>query len=377
MKVLVAPDSFKGSITANEASELIKKSILDIYSNFEVHTVPMADGGEGTMNVLINALNGKIHKVLVKNPLGKNIVGEYGTTPDNRTAIIEISSASGLDLLAKEELNPYLASTYGTGQLILDAIHKGISDFIICLGGSATNDGGIGILKALGFRFLDCNAKELNDEVLSLKRLNYIDTTNVDPKILNAKFRIACDVDSYFIGRNGASVVFGPQKGATPEMVEELNKSLSTFANVIQKQTGKSIHYLNGSGAAGGTAGGLSAFLNVNLESGINLVIDTLNIENLLKKHSFDVILTGEGKLDVQTTAGKVVSGLANLSKKYDTPLIALTGKIEGDLSELFNSGLTAAFSIVNGPITVENSIKNSRELIKNQTQQIFHLLTI
>lgn len=277
-------------------------------------------------------------------------------------------------MLTSKELNPAIASTYGTGQLIKDALGKGIRSFIICLGGSATNDGGTGILKALGYRFLDKERNELKSGGLALKDLSIIDDTYVDERVKEAHFQIACDVSNPLIGPNGASHVFGPQKGALPELVNQLDEALRVFADVVYRKTGRRIHNLEGGGAAGGTAAGLYAFCQTEMRPGVELMIETLNLSTLFHEQQFDLIITGEGKLDEQTAYGKVVSGITKLSKQYKVPIIAIAGTVEGDITPLHELGLTAAFSIINGPMDLETAFAETGKLIEKTTEQLFRL---
>lgn len=376
MKILIAPDSFKGSVTAKDAARAMKKGIHKVCPNTEVRMVPMADGGEGTMVGLVEATEGSIHEAEVEDPLGRNVTGQYGVTGDGKTAIVELASASGLHTLTQEELDPGVASTYGTGQLIVDALKQGLRDFIICLGGSATNDGGTGLLKALGFRFLDRDGEELEAGGLAVKDLHTIEESHVGLSVREAAFQVACDVNNPLIGPEGASAVFGPQKGATPEMVNQLDKALKVLADCIQQTTGRSISSIPGVGAAGGTAAGLLAFLNAELKTGIKLVMEALHLEGLLQREHFDLLFSGEGKIDGQTASGKVVAGLSQLAQQYDVPVIALAGAVEGNLSDLHKIGLTAAFSIMDRPMSLEEAIEQGRPLIAKKSEQVFRLIS-
>lgn len=375
MKILIAPDSFKGSVSAKEAAQAMKKGVHKVQPNADIHMVPMADGGEGTMIGLVEATGGTIHEVGVQDPFGRYRIGQYGVTGDGQTAIIELASASGLHTLTTEERDPKSASTYGSGQLVRDALKQGLRSFIICLGGSATNDAGSGLLKALGFQFLDAEGNELDPGGLQLKNLASIRTANVDQRVKQSSFQVACDVNNPFVGSNGASAVFGPQKGANQEIVEQLDGALKNFADVIEKQTNQLIHQMPGAGAAGGTAGGLLALFDAELKPGIKLVIETLQFERLFQHHHFDLLLTGEGKIDGQTASGKVVAGLAEQAKAYRVPTVALAGAVEGDLAPLYQKGLTTAFSIIDRPMTLEEAIANSPLFIEQQTERIFRLI--
>lgn len=377
MNILIAPDSFKGSVTAKEAAEAMKEGVLNVQPDADVHLVPMADGGEGTMASLIEATGGSIHDVQTEDPLGRSITGQYGVTGDGETAVVELASASGLQTLSEEERDPRIASTYGSGELMKHALNRGIRHVIVCLGGSATNDGGAGLLRALGFRFLDRNGEELKPGGLALQYLHTIDDSGVDAEVREAAFQVACDVNNPLVGRNGASAVFGPQKGATPEMVAQLDRSLTAFADCIEKLTARSVHQYPGAGAAGGTAAGLLAFLDAELKPGIRLVTEALQFEERLRQGRFHLLLTGEGKIDGQTASGKVVAGLAELAKPYGIPTIALAGAVEGDLSPLYDKGLTAVISITDGPLTLAEAMEKGRALIRKTAEQVSRILLL
>ncbi|PNZ36277.1 glycerate kinase [Mammaliicoccus vitulinus] len=375
MKVLIAPDSFKGSTDALSVAQAIEKGILKVSPETDTVILPMADGGEGTMINLVQATEGHVVDVQSVDPLNRAIKSKYGITGDGKTAIIELATSSGIDLLKDDELNPMITTTYGTGLLIKDALAQGIKDFIICLGGSATNDAGVGLLQALGYQFLDENGLPLELGGQYINRLATIDERKVMPEVKDANFEIACDVTNPFIGANGASYIFGAQKGATKEMIKSLDNGLEHFANIVEKQKSMSIHYIEGAGAAGGTAGGMLAFLNAELKRGIELVVDFVKFRDLLKQEQIDLIITGEGKIDGQTAGGKVISGICQLAKENDIPTIALGGSVEGELSELYTQGLTAAFSITNGPMNLNDAMTNSAYLIERQAEQVFRTL--
>lgn len=375
MKVLIAPDSFKGSIDALSAAQAIERGILTVDPETKTFLLPMADGGEGTMINLVQATKGTVVEVNSIDPLSRPLQSSYGITGDGKTAIIELATSSGIDLLKQEELNPLHTTTYGTGLLIKDAIEKGIKHFIVCLGGSATNDAGIGLLQALGYQFLDKNGVDIPLGTEHIHKIESIDESNVMPQIHDVKFEIACDVTNPFVGKQGASYIFGPQKGATPEIVERLDQSFIHFADVIKSFNGKEICNIEGAGAAGGTAGGMLAFLNAELKRGIELVVDFVNFKDIIEENEIDLIITGEGKIDGQTFGGKVISGIAQIAKSYQIPVIAIGGTVEMPLSALHEQGLTAAISIANGPITLEEAMNNGDKLIEQQTEQIFRAL--
>jgi len=371
MKLLIAPDSFKGSLSSLDVARSIESGLKKVDVHTDTMILPMADGGEGTLTALINATNGEVINVNVFDPLGREITGYYGILGNSRTAVIELAVASGLPLLKQSELNPYVTSTYGTGQLIKHALKKGINSFIICLGGSATNDAGAGILKALGFRLLDNHGKELSEGGLALQNLASIDDTDVSPSIKEATFQLACDVNNPFLGVNGATHIFGPQKGAKVAQIVELEQSLKRFADVVYEKTGRRIHNLKGAGAAGGTAGGLLAFLNASLHPGVEIVMEALKIPETLADGNIDLVITGEGKLDYQTGFGKVVAGLTTLSNRNKIPVVAICGQVEMDGTVL---GLTSAFSITNGPMRLEEAMGNASKLLEHTSEQIYRL---
>ncbi|WP_353463751.1 glycerate kinase [Mammaliicoccus sciuri] len=375
MKVLIAPDSFKGSIDALSAAQAIERGILTVDPDTKTFLLPMADGGEGTMINLVQATKGTVVEVNSIDPLSRSIQSSYGITGDGKTAIIELATSSGIDLLKQEELNPLHTTTYGTGLLIKDAIEKGIKHFIVCLGGSATNDAGIGLLQALGYQFLDKNGADIPLGAEHIHKIESINESNVMPQIHDVKFEIACDVTNPFVGKQGASYIFGPQKGATPEIVERLEQSFIHFADIIKSFNGKEISNIEGAAAAGGSAGGMLAFLNAELKRGIELVVDFVNFKDIIGENEIDLIITGEGKIDGQTSGGKVISGIAQIAKSYQIPVIAIGGTVEMPLSALHEQGLTAAFSIANGPMTLEEAMNNGGKLIEQKTEQIFRAL--
>lgn len=375
MKVLIAPDSFKGSLPAMDVAKSIEAGVSRTDPTTETLLIPMADGGEGTLESLVSATDGEYVETQVLDPLGREITGHYGIMGDGQTAVIELAIASGLPLLKDDELDAKVTTTYGTGQLIKHAIERGITSFIICLGGSSTNDAGTGILKALGYQFFDHHGNELPHGGLALQDLAYIDDNHVSEKVKEAKFQIACDVNNPFIGSNGASHIFGPQKGATPEEVKHLDHALEVFANVIAKQKGKRIHDVEGAGAAGGTSGGMISCLNAELRPGVDLVMETIGLSELIQKGDIDFVITGEGKLDYQTRFGKVVAGISKLAKPKEMPVIALCGEIEAGEYLGNELSVTSAFSITTGPMSLEGAMHNTRQLLEHSSEQVYRLL--
>tara|TARA_R110002049_G_scaffold1537_4_gene11877 strand:+ start:33216 stop:34355 length:1140 start_codon:yes stop_codon:yes gene_type:complete len=375
IKILVAPDSFKESLSAIKVSNAITKGILNIIPDADVTQIPLSDGGEGLLDILINALGGKRISVIVKDPLNRNIQAEYGILNDNLTAIIEIAKASGLELLDDDERNPMLTSSFGTGQLIKDALDHGCKSIIIGIGGSATNDGGMGMVKALGGKFLDNKNEEVQEGGGLLDQICKIDLSKFDKRIGNCEIVVACDVTNPLTGQKGASFVYGEQKGGTPEQLKILDKNLKRYASIIRECIGIEVETIEGAGAAGGIGAGLIAFFNAELKSGIDLIIETLEIDKLIK--NADLVITGEGKIDKQTLNGKTILGIASVGKKYKVPVIAITGKMGNNIDEIYKLGITAIFSIVNKPMTLEEAINNVEYLIQSCAENIIRTIKI
>jgi glycerate kinase len=372
MKILIAPDKFKGSLSAFEVADNIEKGILKVFPKAIVVKVPMADGGEGTVESLVDATGGKIIKTNVKDPLFRDIESFYGILGDGKTAVIEMAAASGLYLLKDYERNPMITTTYGTGQLIKDALDRGCRRFIIAIGGSATNDGGAGMATVLGVKFYDKDGIEIGLGGGELSKIYSIDTSNIDDRLKECEFIVACDVANPLIGENGASRVYGPQKGATKEMVEVLDKNLEHYGKLLEKYFNKKIIDVPGSGAAGGLGAGLMAFLNAQLKNGIEIIIETLKLEEKIKEA--DIVISGEGKIDFQTAFGKTISGIAKLCKKHNKPLIVIAGTVE-DIENLYEIGVSSIFSIVEKPMSLEDAIKNAPTLLEKSAERIFRLI--
>lgn len=372
MKIVIAPDSYKGSLSALEVANSIEKGILRVFSNATVEKIPMADGGEGTVQSLVDSTKGRIVNVIVKGPLLKDVTAFYGILGDGKTAIIEMAAASGLPLILEEEKNPLITTSYGTGQLIKDALDKDCRNIIIGLGGSATNDGGIGMAKALGVKFLDNEGNDIGEGGGSLGKLNCIDTSNIDQRIKNCTITAACDVDNPLCGSRGASHVFGPQKGADSAMVEILDKNLAHYAEIIKNTLSVDIANTPGAGAAGGLGAGVMAFLNASMKKGIDIVIELTKLEEKIK--DADLVFTGEGMIDFQTAFGKTPFGVAKISKKYDIPVITIAGGIGKDAESLYEKGFDSIFSIVDKPMSLDTAIENSSILIEKTTERIIRV---
>nr|WP_050182108.1 glycerate kinase [Domibacillus robiginosus] len=375
MKVLIAIDSFKGSISSIKGSEAISLGIKDIYPEAEVLTLPLADGGEGTVEALVQATGGKLVEKEVVGPLKETARAIYGILGDGKTAVIEVAAACGLPLVPYSQLNPFLTTTYGVGELISDAIEKGCREFVIGLGGSATNDAGVGMLQALGFRFLNENNEEVGLGAKALLEIQKIDRLHVNERLKECTFKVACDVNNPLYGPEGASYVFGPQKGATPEMVKQLDLGLKHFAEVVLYESGTDIHNISGAGAAGGLGAAFSGFLNADLQSGIELILEIIEMEKNMKNTDF--VITGEGKLDGQTSMGKAPLGVAQLAHKYNIPVLALAGGITEETAVLNELGITSYFSIVNAPMSLEEAMdsKMAYNNLRRTTNQLFRLL--
>ena len=371
-KIVVAPDSFKGSLSALEVAESVERGIKKVLPAITIHKVPMADGGEGTLESLVDATSGRLEVVTVMDPLLREIKATFGVLGDNKTAVIEMAQASGICLVAEKEKNPLLTTTFGTGQLIKAALEMGLRNFILAIGGSATNDGGAGMLQALGAKLLDINNEEVPVGGGNLHKVEHIDLSNFDTRIKDCKFTIASDVQNPFIGSNGASFVFGPQKGATPSMVEQLDSNLTHWANKIEEVTNRSVHHIPGAGAAGGLGGAFLAFFPSELKRGIDIVIEYTDLESFLVEA--DLVITGEGKIDFQTASGKTPMGVAQLAKKYDIPTIAIAGTVGEGIENLYEVGIDAMFSLTDGPMRLEKAMKDGSQLITKQIEQIIRL---
>lgn len=372
---LLAPDSFKESMTAKEVCEAMETGIKRAIPDAECIHVPMADGGEGTVQSLIDATGGTLIEKEVTGPLGTPVLAKYGILGDNKTAVIEMASASGIHHVTKENKNPLITTTLGTGELIRDCIEKGITSFILGIGGSATNDGGAGMATALGYRFLDQDGKELPLGGGFLGNLHQIDTANVIPQLKDVKILVASDVTNPLCGERGASAVFGPQKGATPEMVTALDHNLRHYSNVIKQQLGIEIVDVPGAGAAGGLGGGLLAFTNATMKKGIEIVIEYTQLREKLKQA--DYCFTGEGGIDFQTKFGKAPFGVAQAAKSVNSEMkvIALAGYIGKDVEALYDEGFDAIFGIVPGAAELETLLVQGKENVARTAESIARLL--
>jgi glycerate kinase len=373
MNILLAPDSFKDSLPATAVADYMAKGIRRVMPNAQITKLPLSDGGEGLLEALIEPLKGKYIEVEVKDPLNRNIKANYGILDKGKTAVIEMARASGLELLRPNERNPSITSTYGTGQLIKDALDKDCKKLIIGLGGSATNDGGMGLAKALGVKFLNIKGEQIEEGGGALGTLDRIDVSELDKRLTNCEIIAACDVTSPLTGKNGSSLIFGAQKGGDHKTLIQLDKNLSNYAKVIQQDLGKDIKNVKGVGAAGGTAMGLLAFLEAELKPGIDLIMKELQLETHLKQA--DLVITGEGQIDQQTLSGKTIAGLVKMAKQHQVSVIAIAGKVDQNLEDLYKLGLTATFSIVNQPMNLEEAIENTGQLVESCIENIFRIV--
>ncbi len=376
MKVIAAIDSFKGSLTSLEAGEAARQGILRVYPNAQVSVRPLADGGEGTVNALTLGMGGRIEKATVTGPLGKPVECAYGILGDGSTAVLEMSGAAGITLVSADERNPMNTTTYGVGEVIRNAIAKGCRRFIVGIGGSATNDGGIGMLQALGYGMLDATGEQVSFGAKGLGELRTITDDSVLPELRECSFRIACDVTNPLCGKHGASAVYGPQKGATPAMISQMDQWLSAYADLISsKKYPRADKNQAGTGAAGGLGFAFLTFTNAVLESGIRIVLEETHLEDDIK--DADLIVTGEGRLDAQTVMGKAPVGVAQIAKKYGKPVIAFSGSATSDAGACNNAGIDAFFPILQDVVTLEEAmdLETAARNLADTAEQVFRLV--
>ena len=369
MKIVIAPDSFKGSLSALKAAEAIERGVKKAAPDAQTVLVPVADGGEGTLDSLVSATDGRKVQVKVKGPLLEPVQAEYGVLGDGETCVIEMACASGLCLLEPLRLNPMITTTYGTGELIKKALDDGCRKFILAIGGSATNDGGAGMLQALGMKLLDREGQSIQVGGGALRELAKIDASDFDARIADSDFLIASDVQNPLIGKEGASYVFGPQKGATAEMVDQLDRNLKHFADLVEKQTGIRLHDMAGAGAAGGIGGAFQAFFPSKMSRGIDIVIEYTGLKE--KLIGAECVFTGEGQMDDQTASGKTPMGVAQAAKREGIPVFALAGSVGQGIDVLYEHGITSVHSIINGPMALDVAMNRGAELLEQTAEQI------
>ena len=375
MKVAIAIDSFKGSLSTFQAGNAIAEGIRQVYPDAETRVCPLADGGEGTVDAIVAATGGEMIEVTVHNPIGELIKSSYGIIPHTKTAIIEMSAAAGITLIDSQDKNPLHTTTYGVGELILDAITKGCRKFIVGIGGSATNDGGIGMLQALGFAFLDKNGNQVAFGAKGLKDIADIKIDDAVKALKECSFCVACDVKNTLCGENGCSAVYGPQKGATPAMIKDMDAWLRKYAELTQKVLPASDPNIPGTGAAGGLGFAFLSYLDAVLQSGIDLVIKETELEKYVT--DADIVVTGEGRLDGQSYMGKAPIGVAKLAKKYNKPVIAFSGCVTDDAILCNEHGIDAFFPILRTPCTLQEAMDCDRAYknLKDTVQQVFRLI--
>ncbi|MCF7915433.1 MAG: glycerate kinase [Spirochaetaceae bacterium] len=374
MRILIAPDSFKGSNSSLKVAEAIEKGVSRVFPEAVVEKIPIGDGGEGTVDALVEANEGEIVSVQVDGPLGRPVDAFYGIV-DEGTAVIEMAAASGLDLLPEQQRDVLRASTYGTGQLIMHALEQGVEEIILAIGGSATNDGGTGMAAALGYRFLDAQGEELPPGGAALINLASIDDSRVDRRVRSARFRVACDVNNPLLGERGASAVYGPQKGASLQDVQTLDASLKKLAKVVQLQFGQKVDETPGAGAAGGLGYGLLVFCGATLEKGIDIVLDAVNFDERLENK--DLVITGEGKIDGQTSYGKVPIGIAYRAKQKGVPVLVIAGDIGDGIEAVYDKGIDAVMSTVNRAMSLEEAMSNGRALLIDGAERAMRMIRL
>ncbi|MDO4680940.1 MAG: glycerate kinase [Aerococcus sp.] len=374
MRIVLAPDSFKGSLSAKEVCDAMAAGIHSVLPEADVIAIPMADGGDGTVEAMVLATQGKCYTETVQGPLpNQQVEATYGILGDGVTAVIEMAAASGLDLVPERALNPRIATTYGVGELITAALDQGAETIIIGLGGSATNDGGAGMAQALGVKFYDANHKSLKLGGAALSDLETIDVSELDPRLQQARVIMASDVTNPLTGRTGATAVFGPQKGADEESQEVLDAALTRYGEVLRAQVGQDVSNNPGAGAGGGIGAGLMAFLGAEVQPGVDVVIRATHLEQRIS--AADVVFTGEGRIDDQTQYGKTPQGVAKTAKKYGKPVIVIAGSIDGDVSALYQEGVISIFGTIKQPGDLEDVLRNAKHAIQQTSANVTRLL--
>ncbi|GCE20506.1 glycerate kinase [Dictyobacter kobayashii] len=375
MRILIAPQALKGSLSAAETGAAIAQGVLSVFPAANLTIIPIADGGEGTVQALVDATHGQLHRQTVTGPLGEPVEAFYGLTGDGQTAVIEMAASSGLPLVAAEQRNPLLTTTYGVGELITAALDQGCRHFILGIGGSATNDGGAGMAQALGVEFLDADSASLPFGGAALARLARIDTSKLDPRIKECAFDVACDVTNPLCGPTGASAIYGPQKGATPAMVEELDAALAHYAHIIQHELKQSVADIPGSGAAGGLGAGMLAFLGANLRAGAQIILEALRVEEYMKNS--DLVITAEGQLDEQTAYGKSVGAIAGLARAYKLPVLAVAGGLGKNYRGIYDLGIDGLIVLPTGPMSLVYAMEHAASLTSQAAERALRLFNM
>lgn len=373
MKIVIAPDSYKESLTALEVATAIEAGFSEVYPNAEYVKIPVADGGEGTVEAMVAATQGRVVKVTVKGPLGEEADAFYGLSGDEQSAFIEMAAASGLERVPTAKRDPLITTSWGTGELIRHALDAGVKQIIIGIGGSATNDGGAGMVQALGAKLLDEQGEQIAAGGAALERLARIDISELDRRLAQCRIDVACDVTNPLTGKEGASAVFGPQKGATPEMIARLDKALAHYAQIIARDLDCDVLTLSGGGAAGGMGAALYAFCGAELRQGIEIVTDALALD----KHvaDADLVITGEGRIDSQTVHGKVPVGVAKVAKRYDIPVIGIAGSLTADVGVVHDHGIDAVFSVIYSICSLDEALANAGENVRLTARNVAAVL--
>lgn len=375
MKIVIAPDSYKESLSALDVANAIEAGFREIFPTAEYVKIPLADGGEGTVEAMVAATQGRVVKVAVTGPLGEQVAGFYGLSGDGQSAFIEMAAASGLEWLPQHKRDPLITTSWGTGELIRHALDAGVQHIIIGLGGSATNDGGAGMAQALGAKLLDKQGEQIAPGGAALETLARIDISELDPRLFACRIHVACDVTNPLTGEAGASAVFGPQKGATPEMIARLDKALAHYAHIIARDLQREVLDLSGGGAAGGMGAALYAFCGARLRPGIEIVTDALALDKQLA--DADLLITGEGRIDSQTVQGKVPVGVAKIARRYNVPVIGIAGSLTADVGVVHRHGIDAVFSVLYKICTLEEALANAGENVRMTARNIAAALNV
>ena len=373
MKIVIAPQAFKGSISALRAAEMMAEGVRRVFPDARMELAPVADGGDGTLETLVEASGGDIRSSEVIGPLGETRTAVWGAMGDGRTAVIEMARTSGLALVAVEDRDPLAATTYGLGQAIRDALDSGFRRFILGIGGSATNDAGAGMAQALGARLLDAGGADLPPGGAALAHLDRVDLSGLDPRVAGSDVAVACDVTNPLTGPEGASAVYGPQKGATPEMVAQLDAALAHLASVVRRDLGVEIDAIPGGGAAGGLGGGMIGFLGGRLEAGVDIVLETVGLDGRLE--GADLVITGEGSVDYQTVYNKAPIGVARLAKARGIPVVVIAGSLGERYREVYDHGIDAVQAITSRPMTLEEASAQVEALVADAAEQAARMM--
>ena len=375
MKIVIAPDSYKESLSALEVATAIESGFREIFPTAEYVKLPVADGGEGTVEAMVAATCGRIVNVAVKGPLGEAVEGFYGLSGDEQCAFIEMAAASGLELVPAAQRDPLVTTSWGTGELIRHALDSGVKHIIIGIGGSATNDGGAGMVQALGAKLLDEQGQQIGPGGAALETLASIDVRELDKRLADCRIEVACDVTNPLTGKEGASAIFGPQKGATPKMIARLDQALGHYAKLIARDLDVEVLNLAGGGAAGGMGAGLFAFCGAELRRGIEIVTEALSLDAHVA--DADLVITGEGRIDSQTINGKVPVGVASVAKRYNVPVIGIAGSLTADVGVVHDHGIDAVFSVIYKICSLDDALANAGENVRMAARNIAAVLKI